>query len=63
MWTKPGWEAFTPRERRIIETHRTPEQAQIQTIARALRRFPANAPHGRADLFRESGCVDDVRKR
>ena len=28
MWTKPGREAFTPRERQIIETHRTPEQVQ-----------------------------------
>jgi hypothetical protein len=34
MWTKPGSEAFTPRERRIIETHRTPEQ--VQTYLSAL---------------------------
>jgi len=28
MWMKPGREAFTPRERKIIETLRTPEQVQ-----------------------------------
>ncbi len=28
MSTKPAREAFTPRERKIIETHRTPEQVQ-----------------------------------
>jgi len=28
MSTKPGREVFTPRERRIIETHRTPEGVQ-----------------------------------
>jgi hypothetical protein len=28
MSTKPEREAFTPRERRLIETHRTPEQVQ-----------------------------------
>ncbi|HEX8635844.1 MAG TPA: hypothetical protein VF703_16965 [Pyrinomonadaceae bacterium] len=28
MWTKPERAAFTARERKIIETHRTPEQVQ-----------------------------------
>ncbi|HZH90457.1 MAG TPA: hypothetical protein VEX70_07510 [Pyrinomonadaceae bacterium] len=34
MWTKPAREAFTPRERKIIETYRTP--AQVQRYLSAL---------------------------
>jgi hypothetical protein len=55
MSSKPEREAFTPRERKIIETHRTPEQVQAYLSALAynretgggtLRSFRAALRHG-----------------
>jgi uncharacterized protein (DUF58 family) len=55
MSARPGREAFTPRERKIIETHRTPEQVQRYLSALAynretgggtLRSFRASIRHG-----------------
>jgi hypothetical protein len=56
MSTKPGRAAFTPRERKLIETHRTPEQVQRYLSALAynrerngetLRSFRASLRRGR----------------
>ena len=43
MSTKPGSVAFTPRERRIIETHRTPEQVQRYLSALSYNRETGGA--------------------
>ena len=56
MSTKPGRAVFTPRERKLIETHRTPEQVQryLSTLAynrerngETLRSFRASLGRGR----------------